>query len=336
MRRLACAGMALVLCFGLVLGACAAIVASAVGGAGAIGGTGGTRPTGETSPAGLTTSTTATVAPLAAGQSEVSAVPPAWESIDRTAAETCRGLDWTVLAAVGRVESDSGRSTLPGVSSGANAYGAEGPMQLEPATFAEYAAVGPAGATPPSPYDPVDAVYTAAHVLCASGAGGPGGLYDALFAYDHTAVYVETVLVLAHALDADPALETAPATAIAFAASKLGVPYLWGGTGPDGYDCSGLVQAAYGAAGVSLPRVAQTQFDAGPRLPSFTVPVPGDLVFFGASPRAVSHVGLYIGSGEMIDAPRTGTVVRIETAPVVPGDTWGDDVVIGETRPWAV
>ncbi|HUC05943.1 MAG TPA: NlpC/P60 family protein, partial [Acidimicrobiales bacterium] len=71
----------------------------------------------------------------------------------------------------------------------------------------------------------------------------------------------EVALVLAVALGADPALGSAAAVAITFAAANLGAPYRWGGTGPGGFDCSGLTQAAYRAAGVSLPRVAQDQFD---------------------------------------------------------------------------
>jgi cell wall-associated NlpC family hydrolase len=325
MRRLAVAGCALVLCFALGLGACAAVVAAATG----------SGVTATRTP-GATPSATAAIGPVPGSPRGVPAVPPGWEEVERGAASTCQGLGWSVLGAIGRVESDSGRSTLPGVASGANAAGAEGPMQIEPATFAAYAVVGPGGAIPPSPYDPVDAVYTAAHLLCANGAGaGRSGLYDAVWAYDHTPVYVETVLVLAHALDADPGLASAPATAIAFAAGKLGVPYAWGGTGPDGYDCSGLVQAAYRAAGIELPRVAQTQYDAGPLLSPLTSPAPGDLVFFGASASEVTHVGLYIGAGEMIDAPHTGTVVRVETTPTVPGARWGGEFVVGETRPWA-
>ncbi len=321
------------LCFGLGLGACAAVVAAATGGG--TGSSGITGPSGTTASSTATASTTAAVAPVSAAQPGTAAVPATWESVERAAAATCHGLEWSVLGAIGRVESDSGRSTLPGVAAGANADDAEGPMQFEPATFEEYAVVGPAGATPPSPYDMVDAIYTAAHLLCVNGAGSPAGLYGAVWDYDHTAVYVETVLVLAHALDADPGLETIPATAISFAASKLGVPYVWGGTGPEGYDCSSLVQAAYLAAGIEIPRVAQTQFDAGPRLSPFTAPLPGDLVFFGDSTGDVSHVGVYIGTGEMIDAPHTGTVVRVQATPTVPGAPWGGEVVVGETRPWA-
>ncbi len=327
MQRLALAGLALVTCFGLGLGACAAVVASAVG----AGGPG----SGTTGPATKTAGSSTGAIGVVAGSAGAPAVPESWESIDGSAAATCRGLEWSVLAAIGRVESDSGRSSLPGVTSGANATGAVGPMQFEPSTFDAYAVVGPGGVTPPSPYDPVDAVYTAAHMLCANGAGSPGGLYGAVWDYDHTPRYVETVLVLARALGADPSLGTVPASALSFAASKLGLPYVWGGTGPGGYDCSGLVQAAYRAVGVPLPRVAQTQFDAGPRLATSTLAQPGDLVFFGRSVRDVSHVGIYLGTGEMIDAPHSGTVVRIETTPVAPGDVWGGDVVIGETRPWA-
>jgi len=113
--------------------------------------------------------------------------------------------------------------------------------------------------------------------------------------------------------------------ALRWALARVGTPYRWGGTGDGGFDCSGLVQAAYAAAGVHLPRVAQAQFDAGPRLGARTRLAPGDLVFFGAGPRAVSHVGLYLADGEMVDAPHTGAVVRVEPL-------WSTDYV-GATRP---
>jgi len=200
-------------------------------------------------------------------------------------------------------------------------------MQFEPATFAAYATVGPGGVSPPSPYDPIDAIYTAAKLLCADGAAEPGTLADAVGDYNHSAVYVHTVLVLAQALASDPGLPSVPATALASAAAQMGVPYLWGGTGQGGYDCSGLVQAAYKSAGISLPRVAQTQFDTGPDVPSGKPVEPGDLVFFGTSKRSVEHVGIYAGSGEMIDAPYTGTVVRLDNASMPD--------LIGATRPWA-
>ncbi|MGW8380712.1 NlpC/P60 family protein [Streptomyces sp. ODS28] len=100
------------------------------------------------------------------------------------------------------------------------------------------------------------------------------------------------------------------AQALAFARAALGKPYVWGATGPDSYDCSGLTQAAWRAAGVSLPRTTYAQIDAGTRVPRSQL-APGDLVFFYDS---VSHVGIYTGNGTMIHAPRPGTAVR--SAPV--------------------
>ena len=82
----------------------------------------------------------------------------------------------------------------------------------------------------------------------------------------------------------------AAAVAVRAATSQLGTPYLWGGDGPGGFDCSGLVQWAYARAGVLLPRVAQDQYDAGPAVPNGSPLRPGDLVFFGAGPRRVTHV----------------------------------------------
>ena len=251
--------------------------------------------------------------PSAPGPADRSpALPAGWATLEQAAAATCPGLPWAVLAAIGTVESDSGRSTAPGVDSGANAAGAEGPMQFEPATFAAHATVGPGGASPASPYDPVDAVYTAATLLCSDGGGTPSGLGGAVFAYDHSTVYVDTVLTLALAFGEDPALDGAAATALAFAAGQLGVPYRWGGDGPGGFDCSGLTRAAYAAAGVPLPRVAQDQYEIGPAVGAAGPVRPGDLLFFGNGPSGVDHVGVYVGGGLMLDAPHTGAVVRIE------------------------
>jgi cell wall-associated NlpC family hydrolase len=87
---------------------------------------------------------------------------------------------------------------------------------------------------------------------------------------------------------------------------------VWGGESKKGFDCSGLVQFVYSTAGISLPRVAQDQYDAGPAVAPGTPVVPGDLVFFGSSPNSVEHVGMFVGDGLMVDAPHTGAVVRFD------------------------
>jgi cell wall-associated NlpC family hydrolase len=252
--------------------------------------------------------------PGSGGAQPGAAVPSGWQSLYQQAAATCPGLSWSVLAAIGTVETDNGQSNAPGVWSGANRAGAEGPMQFEPATFTAYATVGPSGAQPPTPYDPVDAVYTAAAMLCANGAGSPSTLQAAIKDYNHSDPYVDTVLTLSLAFGQQPATTGTVVAALTFAAQQLNTPYLWGGTGTGGFDCSGLTQAAYHRAGITLPRVAQDQFDAGPTLAADATVEPGDLVFFGTGTAAVDHVGLYVGAGEMIDAPFTGALVRFDGA----------------------
>ncbi|MDT0308514.1 NlpC/P60 family protein [Streptomyces sp. DSM 44917] len=100
------------------------------------------------------------------------------------------------------------------------------------------------------------------------------------------------------------------AAAVAFALAQQGKPYVWGATGPDAFDCSGLTQAAWRAAGVSLPRTSYAQAGAGRRVSRGEL-APGDLVFYYSG---VSHVGLYVGDGRIVHASRPGTPVRL--APV--------------------
>ncbi|MFF3987652.1 NlpC/P60 family protein [Streptomyces sp. NPDC001797] len=107
----------------------------------------------------------------------------------------------------------------------------------------------------------------------------------------------------------DSAYATKAAKAIAFARAQIGKPYVWGATGPGSYDCSGLSQAAWKAAGVSLPRTTYDQVNAGTTV-SLADALPGDLVFFYDD---VSHVGIYIGNGMMIHAPKPGAYVREES-----------------------
>jgi cell wall-associated NlpC family hydrolase len=124
-----------------------------------------------------------------------------------------------------------------------------------------------------------------------------------------------------------PRTRPAALAAVAFARSQLGAPYRWGGNGrrDGGFDCSGLTSASYASAGVPIPRTAQAQYDAGPRLRLDEPIQPGDLVFFGSGPRAVRHVGLAVSATEMINAPDTGQVVSV--GPIHRRD------FVGATRP---
>ncbi|MFI6545361.1 NlpC/P60 family protein [Streptomyces prunicolor] len=97
------------------------------------------------------------------------------------------------------------------------------------------------------------------------------------------------------------------AAAVSYAYQKLGSPYVWGATGPNAFDCSGLIQAAYSSAGVSLPRTTYAQINAGQRV-SRSELRPGDLVFFYSG---ISHVGIYVGDGQMIHAPNPTAPVRL-------------------------
>ncbi|SMQ18392.1 Cell wall-associated hydrolase, NlpC family [Streptomyces sp. Ag82_O1-12] len=108
---------------------------------------------------------------------------------------------------------------------------------------------------------------------------------------------------------ADSSYATKADKALAFARAQVGKPYVWGAVGPGSYDCSGLTQAAWKAAGVTLPRTTYDQVNAGTTVP-LSQARPGDLVFFYDD---VTHVGVYIGNGMMIHAPKPGTYVREES-----------------------
>ncbi len=103
-------------------------------------------------------------------------------------------------------------------------------------------------------------------------------------------------------------------SAIAFASAQLGEPYVWGAAGPDSWDCSGLTMAAWAAAGVYLPHYSVSQYYATTPV-SYSGIRPGDLVFWATNPSdpgTIFHVGLYIGNGQMIHAPRTGKDVEVQ------------------------
>ena len=123
----------------------------------------------------------------------VADIPADLVGVYASAAATCPGLDWTVLAAIGKIESNHGRSTLPGVHSGQNSAGAGGPMQFLAATWAAYGVDGNDDGVADR-YNPVDAIYGAAHYLCANGAGDPRRLRGAIYRYNHADWYVNEVL----------------------------------------------------------------------------------------------------------------------------------------------
>jgi peptidoglycan DL-endopeptidase CwlO len=112
--------------------------------------------------------------------------------------------------------------------------------------------------------------------------------------------------------------------AVAFAYAQLGKPYQWGATGPGSYDCSGLVQAAWAAAGVAIPRDTYEQWAALPHIASSDIQ-PGDLLYYDG----VGHVAMYVGDGYIIDAPQTGMDVER-----IPMDTsWYASTFVGAARP---
>jgi cell wall-associated NlpC family hydrolase len=103
-------------------------------------------------------------------------------------------------------------------------------------------------------------------------------------------------------------------TAIAYAVAQLGKPYIWGGTGPAGFDCSGLVMMAYQAAGIDLPRTTFEQVFSGTAVSSLSQLEPGDLLFTAGSDGTNTdpgHVGMYIGSGLVIQAAETGEPIMV-------------------------
>jgi len=127
----------------------------------------------------------------------------------------------------------------------------------------------------------------------------------------------------------DAAPNATAAAAIAAAKTRLGDPYVWGATGPDSFDCSGLTQWSYAHAGITLPRTAAEQWNSGPH-PSLSQLEPGDLLFWAlntSDPATIHHVTIYLGGGMMIAAPHTGENVQIQPVYMTG--------FIGATRPWA-
>ena len=267
-------------------------------------------------------------------------IPAGYLPLYQRAADTCPGLPWSVLAGIGKMETDHGRLQAPGVTEGANFAGAAGPMQMGIGVgaagdaFWRFAVDGDADGRA-SPYDPADAIPSAAAYLCSALRAHGGDLSQAVFSYNHAQWYVDRVLAIASTYAATASLPPgataadAVDAALQFAFDQLGKPYQWGATGEAGfYDCSGLTLRAYQAGGLQLPRTAAAQWDAGAHVLDPSAVQPGDLVFYAsdlANPATIHHVGLYIGAGNMINAPHAGAVIQIQ--PAFRGD------YIGAVRP---
>jgi cell wall-associated NlpC family hydrolase len=120
-----------------------------------------------------------------------------------------------------------------------------------------------------------------------------------------------------------PAGTTAGArAAIEFARAQLGEPYLWGAAGPDAWDCSGLTMMAWRQGGISLPHYSAAQYSQTKHISAAQLR-PGDLVFWGTSPNTIHHVALYIGNGQIIQAPHTGDVVKVSMLYATAPDFFG-------------
>ncbi len=195
---------------------------------------------------------------------------------------------------------------------------------------AQFAELGPALQSGlPSPSNPFAVLLAAASEPSVSEPSTVSSLGSVSTGDDLTASALEPEFVSLASSSAGSAgsvgaSSTASGSAIVSEASKfLGVPYLWGGSSPSGFDCSGLVQYVFAQLGVELPRGSVDQSEVGTPVASLAQAQPGDLLFFepgqnGAPPGKPGHVGIYIGNDQMIDAPETGETVQVQAVPCAP------------------
>lgn len=257
-------------------------------------------------------------------------------------------LSWVTLAGIGRTTSNHGREgdrtlTRDGTPTSPigtielrnfagdviSQEGAEGPLQLSPAVWQQWAATS-AGDVP-NIQDIDDAALTAGRALCDGGRDldqGQQWLAGVSALHDEP-LFLHRVLATANVYGTVGMQDEPPnekvLRAVTFAIEKIGLPYVWGGNGTEqgdaGFDCSGLTTAAYASAGVSLERTAHWQYSSLPIIGPDEQPRLGDLVFFGDPDTKIHHVGMYIGNQQMIDAPTFGQAVQVHNYRK-PGDSY--------------
>ena len=262
-------------------------------------------------------------------------VPTAYVALIDKAATTCSILSAPLLAAQFYQESGFNPNAVSDT-------GAEGITQFEPGTWTTWASTAD-GDGKENPFNPADEIPAAARYDCALAQqtskvpgdavgnmlaaynAGPGAVLsaDGIPHITQTEDYVRNIEALEKSFAAPTttviAASSVAVQAIRFAYTRLGTPYLYGGTGTAAengeFDCSGLTQAAYASAGVTLPRVAADQWYAGVHIPENELQ-PGDLVFFATNtsdPSTIEHVGIYVGDGTMIDSPHPGAFIRFDS-----------------------
>jgi cell wall-associated NlpC family hydrolase len=269
-------------------------------------------------------------------------VPAEYKTLIEDAGNTCPEVTPNLLAAL--LKQESGFNPKAG-----SPVGAQGIAQFMPSTWETHGIDGNDDGKR-DVWDPEDAIPSAAQYLCdiakdvksvpgdkqnnmlAAYNAGSGAVreYGGVPPYKETQNYVRSITALADQPSSSGETTTTAQAATALKAAKavLNTPYSWGGgnaSGPStgvccspsgksgaatkGFDCSGLTLYAYAKAGISLPRTAAQQYAASEPVKPGQIR-PGDLVFYGTSPTKIHHVGIYIGGGWMLDAPRPGTQVR--------------------------
>jgi cell wall-associated NlpC family hydrolase len=275
-------------------------------------------------------------------------IPAALLPVYESAALTCPGLPWPVLAAIGYVESrhagghadpstghveppivgppldgSNGTARIPDPSSADGWAHALGPMQFLSTTWETWAVLAPDRPpdASPNPQNAWDAIFSAARYLCA-GQSQLDDIHAAVLRYNHSESYWAEVhsKAIEYGLGSPGTSGTtiggSGEAVVAAALSQLGVPYVWGGASPAvGFDCSGLVQWAYAQIGVALGRTTFDQLDDGVSVSVGDLHA-GDLVFSQGTENGrqvdFGHVAIYAGGGYVVVAPHTGAVVSLQ------------------------